>query len=173
MLFTLLLLYAVVFIHITCLKSRFSFNFRSERNKAQRRIFKELFAERNTNNGDAPKNSAAKSRKGDFPTENHYPKNVEECVAKADASVADILFKRCKDESGNFKTLNSGGNTYDGNAKEKSRKNPFEPKQKSSEYHPKDVSYCFHFINLSIKIQYTYNNAFNFLLLFSFGNSIS
>lgn len=161
------------FIHITCLKSRFSFNFCSKRHKAQRCVFEELFAERNANNGDAPKDSAAKSGESDFPTEQHYPKDVEEGVPEADASVTYILFKRGKDESGNFETLNSRRNTNYGDAKKDPRKSPFEPKQKSAENHPKDISYSFHFINLSIKIQYTYYNAFIFLLVFSFDNSIS
>ena len=118
-------------------------NFCAKGEKTYCRKFKELFAERNSDNGYAPENTAAKSGKGNLPTKNNDPKDVEKGASKAEVFPNNFFFERKSAKSGNFKTLNSRGNSDYAYAKEKTRKSPFQPKDKSAENEPKKVSQSF------------------------------
>ena len=147
-------------------------NFCAKGKKTYCRKFKELFAERNSDDGYAPENSAAKSGKSNFPTENNNPKDVEKGASKTEVFADDFLFKRKGAKSGNFKTLNSRGNSDYAYAKENTRKSPFQPKDKSAENEPKKVSQSFQkyitFLknNLQNILQDNYN--INFYRFFAF-----
>jgi hypothetical protein len=119
-------------------------NFCSKGEKAHCRKFEKLFSERDTDNGQAPKNSAAKSGKGNFPTENDYPENVEKGASKAGFSPIDLFFKRKSADTRDFETLDPGRNTDDSYAKQKPGKEPFSPEEKAPENEPEDVSKSFH-----------------------------
>ena len=81
-----------------------------------------------------------------IPTENDYPENVEKSVSKADGFMDNFFFERQRAEPRNFKTLNSCRNSHNRYAKENSRQNPFQPKSKSAEKEPEDISQSFHLI---------------------------
>jgi hypothetical protein len=119
-------------------------SFCSEGKKAHGRKFEELFSERDTDNGQAPKNSAAKSGERDFPAENDYPEDVKKSASEAGALADDFLPEGKGAKPRNFKTLNSRGNSDYAYAKEKTRSGPFQPEKKSAENEPKKVSQSFH-----------------------------
>lgn len=123
-----------------------SYGFCSEREKAHGRKFEELFSERDSNYGDAPEDSAKKRGEGNFPTENRNPKDIEQGVAEFYRFMGDFFFERKGAKSGNFKALNSRGDSDYGYAKENSGKEPFKPKDESAEYKPKNISDSFQFI---------------------------
>lgn len=123
-----------------------SYRFCSEREKAYCRKLKELFSEWNSDNGDAPEKTGNKRGQRNFPTEDHYPENVEKSVPEADGFMDNFFFKRQRAEPRNFKTLNSRRNSHNRYAKENSRQNPFQPKKKSAEKEPEDISQSFHLI---------------------------
>ena len=127
-------------------KNLCSYRFCSERKKAYCRKFKELFSEGDSDNGDAPEKTGNKRGQRNFPTEDHYPENVEKSVPEADGFMDNFFFKRQRAEPRNFKTLNSRRNSHNRYAKENSRQNPFKPKKKSAEKEPEDISQSFHLI---------------------------
>ena len=120
-----------------------SYSFCSKREKAHCRKLEKLFSERDSDNGQAPENPAAKSGKGNFPAENNYPENVEKSVSKTDRFALNFLFEGKGAKPRNFKTLNSRGNSDYAYAKEKTRSGPFQPEKKSAENEPKKVSQSF------------------------------
>ena len=112
----------------------------SKGEKAYCRKFEKLFSKRNSNDGDAPENSGKKRGKRNFPTENDYPENIEKCVSKTYRFMDNFLFERKGAKPCNFKTLDSGRKPDYRYAKENSREDPFEPKGKSAENEPKNVT---------------------------------
>ena len=118
-------------------------SFCSKREKAHGRKFEKLFSERDTDYCDTPEYSAEKSGEGNFPTENRDPKDVEKCVSEFYWFMGNFFFERKSAKSGNFKTLNSGGNSDYRYAKKDSGKKPFKPKNKSPEDEPKNISDSF------------------------------
>ena len=115
-------------------------SFCSEGEKAHGGKFEKLFAEGDSYDGDAPEDSGNKGSEGDFPAENDYPEDIEKSVAEGRRLMHDFLFERKCAEPRYFKTLDSRRKTDYGYAKEDSRKNPFEPEDKSAENEPENIS---------------------------------
>ena len=118
----------------------------AEGHKAQRRELEELFSEGDSDYGDAPDTAADKCSQRDFPTKNYYPEDIEKGAAEAGLFIGDFFLKRESAEPGNFKALDSGGNSDYAYAEEQSRKGPFQPEDKSAEDEPEDISQSFHLI---------------------------
>lgn len=118
--------------------------FCTKRHKAEHRVFKKLFSKRNTNNGDAPYDSADKGSKRKLPSKNQNPKDIKQNASESKAAVIDIFLKRGYNKSGDFKALEPCRNSDYADTKKRTGKNPFQPENKSAKKEPKNISQSFH-----------------------------
>ena len=123
------------------------YDFWAKRHKTYRRKFEKLFSERNSHNGYTPDASADKSGKGDFPTENDYPENIEKGASESEFFIAYFFFERERTYPGDFEALDSGRKSDNGYTEQKPRQSPFEPEQCSAEKEPQNIPQCFHYID--------------------------
>lgn len=113
-----------------------------KREEGQRDEFEMLFAERDPDDGDGEDDPVDEVGDGDFPTEEHQPEQVENCIHWAVGAGFEIDFFAEGSHGGdaNFKSLYAKGDANDGQAQDGATQKIPDPSQKTTEDKPDEIA---------------------------------